>query len=693
MIGQTVGKYRILDRIGRGGMGTVYRGLDETLDREVAVKVLNPELNDPEVARRFRAEAVTVARLNHPAIATIYELFQRDDQWLMIMEFVRGETLEHLVERAGALAPERAAELCQQTLIGLAHAHRLGVVHRDLKPANLMLTESNSVKIMDFGIARVAGSEHLTSAGYMMGTPAYMAPEQVLGHEVDARTDLYALGVVLFRLATGKLPFKGDTPFAMAQAQIKDPPTPVRLAREGSPAWVDVVVARALAKEPSDRFQTADEFREALQRAVSGLPIEVAATMAIPAELVATMPPRQTTLATGSDVAAAPTTGSNVVPPPSAPVQAPTVPPPTGSAAVLTSTGSIASTAPVPMVPSGATGAIANTAPIAATSSTAMPPVAPMTQPPATQPVAAPATVSSGPGTVTLKKSNVTAMAAAAALVVVALGAFAIYRWRASSAPPAATTPAPAPAPTEAASPITPPTPPADAAPPQPGPTPQPPTSAGPTPIPAASAGPVPVPPPAGSAGPMPVPARKGNVPDPNAPARGSTAGPTTPVASTQPAAPAPIPAPSTPLPATTGTRGPAIEDTHISFVDVKMLTVIGKKAQEQDVVLTLGNGQITVTPKKGGTALMTLPYRRVARGLYTHAKEPQWDVSLNAPPSDLDIPGSGVFRSSTRHWLTLQSNTEYAILRLSDDTWNRILQTIESRTGLKIDHVEPPNK
>lgn len=123
------------------------------------------------------------------------------------------------------------------------------------------------------------------------------------------------------------------------------------------------------------------------------------------------------------------------------------------------------------------------------------------------------------------------------------------------------------------------------------------------------------------------------------------------------------------------------------------MLTVSGKKGQEQDVVLTLGNGLISITPKKGGTALMTLPYKRIARGIYTHAKDPQWDVSLNGPPQDLDVPGSGVFRSSTRHWLTLQSNTEYAILRLNDDTWNSILQTIEARTGLKIDHVEPPNK
>jgi serine/threonine protein kinase len=292
MIGQTIGKYRILDRVGRGGMGTVYRALDETLHREVAIKILNAELNDPEVARRFRAEAVTVARLNHPGIATIFELFQHDGQWMMVMEFVRGETLERMVERLGPLSPQRAADLAMQGLTALSHAHSLGVVHRDLKPANLMITESGTVKIMDFGIARVAGAEHLTSAGFMMGTPAYMAPEQVLGNEIDARTDLYAVGVVFYYLVSAKLPFKGDTPIAMAQSRVTSQPTPVRTMRQGLPAWIDPVIDRSLAREPPDRFQTADQFREALRRGLAGLPMEVLTTGSVPPELVATTPPR-----------------------------------------------------------------------------------------------------------------------------------------------------------------------------------------------------------------------------------------------------------------------------------------------------------------------------------------------------------------------------------------------------------------
>ena len=158
MVGQNIGKYRVLDRVGRGGMGTVYRAIDETLHREVAIKVLNAELNDPEVARRFRAEAITVARLSHPGIATIYELFQHEGQWLMVMEFVRGETLEHMVERLGALPAERAAELCMQSLAALAHAHSMGVVHRDLKPANIMITETGDRQ--DHGLRHRARRRH-----------------------------------------------------------------------------------------------------------------------------------------------------------------------------------------------------------------------------------------------------------------------------------------------------------------------------------------------------------------------------------------------------------------------------------------------------------------------------------------------------------------------------------------------------
>jgi serine/threonine-protein kinase len=267
VIGKTIGKYRMVGPLGRGGMGTVYKAVDETLDREVAIKVLNPELADTDIMKRFKAEATTLAKLNHPEIATIYELFRFDTNLLMVMELVRGETLDKLSERSGALQPDRAAALIDRVLSALEHAHRAGIVHRDIKPTNVMVTEHGGVKIMDFGIARVRGAEHLTNDGFMMGTPAYMPPEQVLGHDVDGRADLYSVGVMFYRLLTGALPFKADTAIGMVQKQISDPPTPLHLHRKGLPDWCEGVLQRALAKSPADRFQTAEEFRAAISRA------------------------------------------------------------------------------------------------------------------------------------------------------------------------------------------------------------------------------------------------------------------------------------------------------------------------------------------------------------------------------------------------------------------------------------------
>src|SRR5207237_10901571 len=211
--------------------------IDDTLQREVAIKVLNSELTEPDALKRFRAEAITLARLHHPSIATLFELHEENGDLMMVMEFVRGETLQKLAERMGPMPPDFAAQLCAQALDGLAHAHRAGIVHRDLKPGNMMVTEEGVVKVMDFGIARITGAEHLTGGGLTMGTPAYMAPEQVLGKDVDARSDLYAIGVVLYRLWTGQQPFHGDTPLAIAHKQITEPPTPLSVACPPLPPW------------------------------------------------------------------------------------------------------------------------------------------------------------------------------------------------------------------------------------------------------------------------------------------------------------------------------------------------------------------------------------------------------------------------------------------------------------------------
>jgi len=270
MEGQSVGKYRVGSRLGRGGMGSVYKAVDETLHREVAIKRLHPDLSDPDVLKRFRAEAMALARLNHPNIATLYELTEQNGELLMIMEFVRGKTLEIVSQQTGPMPIDRAVNLCAQALDALAHAHREGIVHRDLKPANLMLTTSGLVKVMDFGLARMAGTEHLTNNGFMVGTPAYMSPEQVLGGEVDGRADLYAIGVVLYRLLTTQLPFNAESGIAMVQKQINDQPTPVRQLRTELPQLCEEILTRALAKSPQQRYQTADEFKAALCNLVGG---------------------------------------------------------------------------------------------------------------------------------------------------------------------------------------------------------------------------------------------------------------------------------------------------------------------------------------------------------------------------------------------------------------------------------------
>ena len=279
MVGKTLGKYRIIEKIGRGGMGVVYRGVDETLDRQVAIKAISPELVEDDLVRRFRAEAVTLAKVNHQNIATVYELFRDEDRLLMVMELVSGQTFEQLIEQTGPMSVERAASLTGQILDALGHAHRAGIVHRDLKPANLMLTDAGIVKVMDFGIARVSGTERMTSDGFMVGTPAYMAPEQVRGEDVDGRTDLYAVGVVFYRLLTGKLPFKAETAVAMIHSQLNDQPTPARQVRADLPEWLESTLMRALAKRPGDRFQTADEFRAALHDVA---PLSDDVTMATP---------------------------------------------------------------------------------------------------------------------------------------------------------------------------------------------------------------------------------------------------------------------------------------------------------------------------------------------------------------------------------------------------------------------------
>jgi serine/threonine protein kinase len=265
MIGKVVGTYKITEKLGEGGMGTVFKGVDTMLEREVAIKMLRPELaRQPEVVERFRTEAVTLAKLNHPNIATLYSFLRQEDDYFMVMEFVRGNTLETIIMNYGAIAYERAIPLFCHALEGIDQAHKQGIVHRDIKPANVMVMETGSVKVMDFGIARVLGSARMTRQGSVVGTVEYMSPEQIRGEDSDARSDIYSLGILLYEMLTGRVPFNSTSEYEIMKLQIEEAPPPPTLFAAHLPLLIEKAIMRSLAKKAEARFQTAGEFRAAL---------------------------------------------------------------------------------------------------------------------------------------------------------------------------------------------------------------------------------------------------------------------------------------------------------------------------------------------------------------------------------------------------------------------------------------------
>ncbi len=267
MIGQVIGDIRIDRELGRGGMGAVYQGLDLMLERRVAVKVVHPELGqDPVLAERFQKEARALARLNHPNVTSVYSFFRQGEQFYLVMEFVEGEPLDERLAGGRALPWPEAAELMSAALDGLQHAHDQGIIHRDLKPSNLLLTPAGGIKIMDFGIAHILGQKRLTRMGSVVGTIEYMSPEQVGGRELDARTDLYSLGVVLYETVTGRAPFSADTDFELMRAQLETMPEPPRTLAPELPEGLERAIVRALAKDPGERFQTATDFAATLRQ-------------------------------------------------------------------------------------------------------------------------------------------------------------------------------------------------------------------------------------------------------------------------------------------------------------------------------------------------------------------------------------------------------------------------------------------
>jgi eukaryotic-like serine/threonine-protein kinase len=271
------GRYELHRQIARGGMADVFLARDLLLDRPVAVKVLFPQFaSDPTFVERFRREAQSAANLNQPNITAVFDWGQEGDTYFIVMEYVEGRSLAEILRSEGMLHPDRAADIATDVAAALSFAHRNGVVHRDIKPGNILIAPSGQVKVTDFGIARAfgaAGDTNLTQTGSVMGTAAYFSPEQAQGHPVDPRSDLYSLGVVLYEMLASRPPFTGDTPVAMAYAHVQKTPEPPSSVNPRVPPAMDAVTMRLLAKNPNDRYPSAEDLRADLRRFREGQPV------------------------------------------------------------------------------------------------------------------------------------------------------------------------------------------------------------------------------------------------------------------------------------------------------------------------------------------------------------------------------------------------------------------------------------
>jgi len=274
LIGSMVGQYRIVAKLGAGGMGVVYKAVDTMIEREVAIKMLHPEIaRQPNLLDRFRSEAKTVAKLNHSGIATLYNFTQQGPNYFMVMEYVPGKTLEAVERERGALPWQTAVPLAAKILEAIQPAHDIGIVHRDIKPANIMLTTWGTVKVMDFGISRMLAAPRMTTEGRLIGTIEYMSPERVEGKPADSRSDIYSLAVVLFEMLCNRLPFQSESDFELMQSHLQKLMPSFQEVGCEAPLAIEEVLRVAMAKSPEDRYASCDAFAAALAKASDNLPI------------------------------------------------------------------------------------------------------------------------------------------------------------------------------------------------------------------------------------------------------------------------------------------------------------------------------------------------------------------------------------------------------------------------------------
>jgi serine/threonine-protein kinase len=270
MVGRVLDdRYEIIEKIGGGGMALVYKARCRLLNRFVAIKVLRPEfIEDEEFVKKFRREAQSAASLSHPNIVGIYDVGTENNNYYIVMEYIKGQTLKELIKSKGTLGIEHATNIAIQICYALDHAHKNHIVHRDIKSHNILIREDNSVKVTDFGIARAVSSSTITNTGNVIGSVHYFSPEQARGGYTDEKSDIYSLGVVLYEMVTGRLPFEGDSPIAVALKHIQEEPIPPAKINPRVPKSIEAIILKCMEKEVSRRYNSAAEIINDLRQSL-----------------------------------------------------------------------------------------------------------------------------------------------------------------------------------------------------------------------------------------------------------------------------------------------------------------------------------------------------------------------------------------------------------------------------------------